>query len=147
MKLILVKDVKGLGEAGKEVLVKDGYGRNYLIPQGLALPVNKESLKKFEEIKKKNLKSEHKEKVFSLKLKEQIEKLDLTIKVEVKKDEEIYGSIGEAQILKALEDEDIILEKNSIVLTESFKKLGVYTVNINLPAAVVAALKFWIVKK
>ena len=127
--------------------VKDGYARNYLIPYGFAWRANKESLKKFEELKKRKEKILERKRKLALKLKERLEKVSLTLQVEAKEDEVLYGSIGEVQIREALKEEGIEIEKDKIKLEEPIKKLGVYKVEIALEKDINAFVRVWVVKK
>ena len=147
MEVILLKSMNKLGEPGKVVKVKPGFARNYLIPQGFALVANNANFKKFEEFKNRQTKLVAAQKTKFLDLKKKIDGLSLTISAKVKDEEEIYGSIGEAQILEALKEEGVELAKGIIALTEPFKKLGVYDVKASLCVDVEAAFRVWIVKK
>jgi len=147
MEVILLKNTVKLGEEGKVVKVKEGYARNYLIPQGFAIVANDENFKKFETLKKRRAKLVQAQKEKFIELKKKIDGVSITLSAEVKDDEEIYGSFGEAQILKALKEEGVDLEKGTILISEPFKKLGVYDVKIGLCPDVEAVLKVWIVKK
>jgi len=147
MEVILLKNVLKLGELGKVVKVKAGYARNYLIPQGFAIVNSDENLKKFEVFKKRQAKLVAAQKEKFIELKKKIDIISITLSAEVKEEEEIYGSIGEAQILKALKEEGVELEKGSILLSEPLKKLGVYDIKVGLCQDVEAAFKVWIVKK
>ncbi len=147
MKVIIVKNIANFNKIGEIVEVKDGFARNFLIPQGFALEVNPINIAKFEVIKQQKLKNEERRKKTFLELKEKIEKLPLTLTAQVKQGEEIYGSINAAQILKALEDEGIILEKGNLVLEEPIKKIGIYNLKITLYPEIEAKLRLWVVKK
>ena len=147
MKVIILKDSKKLGNEGETIEVKDGYARNYLIPQGLALAATKGSFKRLEEIKSVKAKIEGKRKQDFSKIKEKIEKISLTITAQVKDDEELYGAINEAQILKLLQPEGIELGKGSLVLDEPINKLGVYNLKVKVYSGVEATLRVWVVKK
>ena len=147
MKVILLKDVKKIGAEGKTVEVKDGYARNYLIPKGLALRVSDNSLKQLEEIKRRRLKESEEQKQRFLELKNKIEAVSVTITAEVKEAEDIFGSVNELQILKALSEEGIELEKDKIVLEEPLRKLGIYNLKVKLHPQIDANLRVWVVKK
>lgn len=147
MKVVLLKDLKKLGKEGDTVEVKDGYARNYLMPQGLAFVVTKGSSKRIEEMKRVKARLEEKKRQDFSKIKEAIEKISLTVTVEAKDDERLYGSINEAQILKLLHSEGIDLEKNSLVLDEPIDKLGVYNLKVNIYPGVETILRVWVVKK
>ena len=147
MKVILLKDSKKLGKEGDNIEVKDGYARNYLVPQGLAFVATEGSSKRLEEIKRVKTKIEERKKQDFSKIKEKIEKISLTVTAEAKDDEELYGAINEAQILKLLQSEGIELEKDSLVLDQPIKKLGVYNLKINVYSGVEATLRVWVVKK
>ncbi|UCG34982.1 MAG: 50S ribosomal protein L9 [Candidatus Omnitrophota bacterium] len=147
MKVILIKGVKKIGEEGKIIEVRDGYARNYLIPKGFALRANDDSLKKLEEIKRRRLKESEEQKQKLLEFKNKLEAVSVTITAEVKEAEEIFGSINEPQIIKALSEEGIELAKDKIVLEEPLKKLGVYNLKVKLHPEVEASLRVWVVKK
>lgn len=147
MRVILIKDVEKIGKVGDILQVKDGFGRNLLIPQGLALMANATNLKRLNELKKKKLKIEEKGKRALLELKQRIEAVSLTISAEVKEHDEIYGSVSEAQILRNLQEEGIELTKEKIFLSEPIKRLGVYTAKIRLHPEIEADLRVWVVRK
>ncbi len=147
MKIILIKDFPKLGKRGEVVEVKDGYARNYLIPQGFALKATRENFKRWEEIKRREEKRFQKKKEEALKLKEKIEGISVTITSQVKDDEEIYGSISEIDICKALRNEGIEIDKKQIIIKEPIKKIGVYKVDVDLHPEVCASLRVWVVKK
>ncbi len=145
MKIILLKSVEKLGKEGDVVEVKDGFGRNYLLPNKIALPANQANLKKIEEIKKGRKKKEEKEKEGLLKLKEKIASLSLTITAEAKEDESLYGSVKEAQILKLLQQEGIELPKESLTLEKPIDRLGAYKVLVKLSENTDVAFRLWVV--
>jgi large subunit ribosomal protein L9 len=147
MKVILIKNVEKLGKEAETVEVKDGYARNFLLPRGLALMAEKNNFKELEALKKKRIKIGEKEKKEALGLKEKIESISLTITAEIKAKEDIYGSISEPQILRALKEEGIELEKEKIALNEPIRKLGVYTLKVHLHPEVEANLRVWVMKK
>lgn len=146
MKVILLKDLKKLGKIGDTVKVKDGYGRNYLIPQGIALTAIEKNFKRAEEAKKIKAKLEDKKKKEFLEIKAKIEKISLTITAEAKDDEKLYGTISELQILKLLQAEGVELDKNTLVIDNPINKVGVYNLKVNLCPEVEATLRVWIVK-
>lgn len=147
MEVILLKDVEKLGKEGIIVKVKDGYAQNYLIPRGWALVSTKDNYKRLSELKQKRVKFQEQEKNKFLELKEKLDKVSITITSQVKDNDEIYGSISEAQILKLLGEEGIKLSKGTIILDEPLKKLGVFTLRVALHSEIEASLRVWIVKK
>ena len=147
MKVILLSNLGKLGLAGQTKEVKDGYARNYLIPRGLALVASKGSLSKFQDLERMRMRTAEMQKQKFLKIKEEIEKISLTVTAEAKNDEELYGAVTESQIEKLLETEGIPLEKGSIVIDEPMRKLGVYDLKIPLCPEVTAKLRVWVVKK
>lgn len=147
MKVVLVKDIKNFGECGRVKEVKEGYARNYLLPRGLALPATQNSFERINRIKEIENNSREKKKNETINFKELIEKTSLTITAEAKNEEDIYGTIGEAHIVKALKNENIEIKKEQIHIDEPIKKLGVYMVRIDLHPEVKASLRVWVVKK
>lgn len=144
---MLLRDIDKLGKLGDIREIKDGYGRNYLIPKGWAALATEENLRKIEKIKKEKEKEEEKKRRELLNIKAKLEKLSLTILVEAKDDYEIYGSVNKATIIKALKNEGIELSPQNIELTSPIKKLGVYNVKVSLGYHIKGELKVWVVKK
>ena len=147
MKIILLRDSGKIGKQGDIVVVKDGYARNFLIPGGAALRATAENSKKLKEIKRHRAKIVDKKKQEFLKLKDKIDKLSLTITAEAKNDQDLYGAVGEGQIIKLLAQENIPIDKNSVILDQPIKKLGVYTIKIDLYPQIEASLRLWVMKK
>ena len=147
MELILNKDVEKIGKAGQVVKVKDGFARNFLIPQGLAVPSTAQNLKKAEQEKQKKQLASDKVRKECEDLKAKLAGLSLTLPVLTQENDALYGSIGPVEILNALQEEGVTLDKDVIVLEEHIKALGIYEVPIKLHPEVQAMVKIWIVKK
>lgn len=147
MEVILKQDVAKIGTAGNVVKVKDGYARNYLIPNGLAVPLTSGNLKQLEEERSKRTEQTEKLRKESLKLKERLGSLSLTIPALTQDDEKLYGSIHAQEISQALKDEGLDIDKTSIMMIEPIKALGIYEVPIRLYPDVEAKVKVWVVKK
>lgn len=148
MKIILLKSVENLGKEGDLAQVKDGYGRNYLIPKKIALPVTPGNLKKVDQLKSERAKKEKKKEESLANLSKKIQDLSLTITTEAKDDDTLYGNVGEAQILKLLkEKEGIELPKGKISLEDPIDKLGAYKVPVKIGKDLEPVLRLWVVRK
>lgn len=147
MEIILTKDVDKLGKAGQIVKVKEGFARNFLIPNKFAVPLTPVSLKKLEQEKQNRLLILEKAKNESQALKERLEKLSLTIPVLVQEEDKMYASITAQEIVAALGEEGIDLDKKTIVLDEPIKSLGIYEIPVKLHPEISTKIKVWIVKK
>jgi large subunit ribosomal protein L9 len=141
MKVIMVKDVPGLGEEGDIREVANGYARNYLFPQGLAVDDSsfnrnrmKEQRKKIEE--RKEVKRENAQAIA-----EEISSLTLHLTAAAADNNRLFGAVHEMDIKKALEEKGYEVEKKNIVLSEPIKNLGVYTVPVRLYEKVTAEVK------
>lgn len=147
MEVILHQDVDRIGKAGSIVKVKDGFARNYLLPNGLAIPLTAQNLKKIEQEKlRKNLEIEKlKNKAEGLKAK--IDGLSLTIPVLTQEEDKIYGSISSLEITRCLKEEGFEIDKNCIIFDEPIKSLGIYELNLKLHPEVSAKIKLWVVRK
>ncbi len=147
MEVILKKDVDKLGKSGQVIKVKDGFGNNFLIPQGLAVSATAANLKKLgQEKQKKDLELEV-IKSHAEGLKEKISSLSLTLPVLVQEDEKLYGSIAAVDIQRLLKDEGFDVDKNAIVLEEPIKSLGIFEIPLKLHPEVSTKIKIWVVKK
>lgn len=140
MKLILRKDVKNLGTAGDIVEVKDGYGRNFLVPQGLAQIATPGAVKNWQlgaERRAKKLEAELKAaQDTAAKLKDVV----LTFNKSVNADGVVFGSVNKADIYKALKDLGNEVNKENIEITMPIKKLGETPVSIYFKPTVSATI-------
>ena len=147
MKLVLLEDVDKLGKRGAVVSVKDGYGRNFLIPRKLAAPATEGNLKQIELEAKKYKVKEAKEETDAQSMKGDLEKLSLTIPMKAGEADVLFGSVTSADIATALEKEGYTIDKRKIDIGEPIKRLGVYHVPIKLFRTVTAEVKVWVVKE
>ncbi len=147
MKIILQKDYPRLGSALDVLEVKDGYGRNYLIPQGIAAIANKGNLAHAEEMKKFSAKRADKAVASATEVAKKIAEHSCTIVVKLKGGEDIYGSVSVQDIAENLKEAGIEVGKSSVLLAEPIKKLGVYEVPVKLHKQITETLKVWVVKK
>jgi len=138
MKLILKKDMPNLGEAGDVVDVKDGYGRNYLIPQGLAYEASEANLVRIEEERAQEAERLRRERLEAHRRAAQLEGLLVTFR-ERADGGKLFGSVTAADIAEQANKEgglDFALDKKAVVLDDSIKSLGDVTVPIRLHAEV-----------
>ena len=147
MEVILKQDVTGLGKAGTVVKVKDGYARNFLMPNNLAVSVTKANLKAIEAEKQNRQLRLEKAKRDAQSLKDKLANLSLTIPVLVHEDEKLYGSISAQDLARTLKDEGIQVDEGMIALAEPIKALGIYEVPVQLHEEISAVVKVWVVKK
>lgn len=139
MKLILKQDMPNLGEAGEVVDVKPGYGRNYLIPQGLAYEASEANLKRIEEERAKEAERRRRDRLEAHRRAAQLEGLLLTFRERAGDDGKLFGSVTAADIAEKAKEEaglDFELDKKTVVLDEPIKALGDVTVAIRLHAEV-----------
>lgn len=146
MKIILVKDIKGLGKIGDVATVKDGYARNFLIPKGFAKAANASNLKMVEEEKKRLTRLKEKEKKEFLQLADKINSASCTIPVRAGQEDKLFGAVTTDAVARACEAEGIKIDKHNIQLEHPINKLGVYHVGVKLHPEVSATLKVWVVK-
>jgi large subunit ribosomal protein L9 len=139
MKLILKQDVANLGEAGEVVQVKPGYGRNYLIPQGLAYAASEANMKRLEEEQARAEEKARRDFLEARRRAAQVEALSLTFQVRAGEDGKLFGSVTSADIAdRANEGEelDFELDRRAIQLEEPLKTLGVFPVDVRLHSEV-----------
>ncbi len=141
MEVILRTDIPKLGKAGDVVKVKDGYARNYLIPKGFAIPANKKNLKALEKERKIILAKAERLRKKAQSLAEKIESTPVVIYRKIIEEDRIYGSVSVVDIVNALKEQGIEIDKKQIILEEPIKKLGSYEVEIKLGSDVTATLK------
>jgi large subunit ribosomal protein L9 len=147
MKVILVKDVVGLGEEGDIKDVSKGYARNYLFPKGFVVEDNVFNRNRMKEQRKRIELRKVKKREEAQKLAEDLSALSINISAAAQENDRLFGAIHEHDIQKALEDQGYTVEKKNILMSEPIKALGVYKVNIKIYEDVQAELKVWVVKE
>ena len=142
MKVILLKDVKGLGKAGDLVNSKDGYARNYLFPKNLAIEATEVNLKKLDEKKSQEAAKIAAEQKEAQELKAKLEKLTVEIKAKGGTGGRLFGSITSADISNELKKQHKInIDKRKIELKENIKSVGIAEVEVKLYIEISAKLK------
>lgn len=146
MKIVLRKNIDKVGNSGDIVSVKDGFARNFLLPKGFALLATKNNISRVEGEKKKIVKNKEVEKNKAQELADKLRGLSCTITTEAQ-DDILYGSVTALEIAKALEIEQIKVDRNDILLEEPIKKLGIFEIEIRLHPEVKTKIKLWVVGK
>lgn len=147
MKVILRKEHEKLGQVGTVVDVKDGFARNYLIPKGIAYAASDGSMRALEEEKKQAGRRLSKERKSSEHLAAELEKLSITLKMNVGEDEKLFGSVTAQMIADELKTKGFDFDKRIIDLEEPIKALGIYNVTVKLPQNVTGKVKVWVVRE
>jgi large subunit ribosomal protein L9 len=147
MKVILRKEHEKLGQVGTVVDVKDGFARNYLIPKGIAYAASDGSMRALEEEKKQAERRQSKERKSNEHLAAELEKLSLTLKMNVGEDEKLFGSVTAQMIADELKTKGFDFDKRIIDLEEPIKALGIYNVSVKLPQNVTGKVKVWVVRE
>jgi large subunit ribosomal protein L9 len=147
MKIILKKDIESLGAAGEIVTVKNGYARNYLIPQGFASPATAGNMRAFEVESKAAALRLQKGKREAQEVADKLEKLSLTVSVQVGEEEKLFGSVTSQNIADLLAENGFEIDKRKIVLEDPIKALGVYDVPVKLHPEVTGVVKVWVVRE
>ena len=148
MKVILIEDVKGTGRKGELVTVKDGFGRNFLIPKGLALPASEGNVKRLDSIVKGIAKKDAKELKTAEDMRAKLESLSLTIKMRAGEDGKLFGSVTHKDVAEAIEKASSIeIDKKLIRIDEPIKMTGSHTVAVHLRHDVNAAVKIEVEKE
>lgn len=140
MKLILRADVDALGRVGDIVTVKDGFGRNYLIPQGLAMAATGANQKQFEMERKKLEDKASTLRTSASDLAEKIAATPVEITVRVGEGDKLYGSVTTQMIADAIAEKGLEIDKRKIMLGEPIRSLGEYEIAVKLHADVRATL-------
>jgi large subunit ribosomal protein L9 len=147
MKVILTQDVPRLGSEGDLVTVKNGYGRNFLIPTGKAMAAtdaNMARLKDMANLKDLRVRKDSRE---ARVVADRLAGVSCTVRVQADEGDKLYGSVGPREIATALEDQGLEIDQASIVMDEHIKMLGVFPVTIHLFKDVDAEIKVWVIRE
>lgn len=132
MKVILTETVESLGIIGSEVVVADGYARNYLIPQNKAVESTASNRKRMEQEKARFELQIAKEKEFAEEMAKRLEGVTVQIKAKVSDESRLYGSVTVKNIIDALAAKNIEVDKRMVLLKEPIKETGVYNIPIRV---------------
>ena len=132
MKVILTETINSLGIIGSEVEVAAGYARNYLLPQKKAMLATDQNRKILEQDKAKFDLQIAKEKNIAEEMAERLQGVVCQIAAKVSEEDRLYGSINVRDIVKALEKQDIQVEKRMVLLNEALKTIGTFQVPIRV---------------
>jgi large subunit ribosomal protein L9 len=146
MLVILKKEVPNLGEAGAIVRVKPGYGRNFLIPQGLAIPANESSVRVLDHQKRMADAIRRKELNNAAALADRIGQTAISIRREAGEDDKLFGSVTNRDIAEALAAEGVELDRRSIQLDEPIRSIGLFTVPVRLHREVSADIRVFVMR-
>lgn len=145
MKVILLKDVKGIGKRGELIDAKDGYARNYLLPRGLATEATSSNIRELDHQNKAKEKRDAEALAEAQALKERLEKENPQIKVKAGDAGRIFGSVTSMDIAEGLEKLGYKVNKKGILLNLPLKTLGQHEVEIKLHPQVIAKVRLSLV--
>src|SRR5690349_9044832 len=141
MQLVLIEDVPHLGKQGELVEVKPGYGRNYLLPRGLATAPTEHNRRLLERYKER-VQQAREARIADLRvLAEQIQRTNVTVEVNANEEGHLYGSVGPQEVAAGLRSRNLLVEPAMVRMETPIKELGLYEVNLNLGYDIEAKVK------
>ena len=142
MKVILLQDVKGKGKKGQMLEVSDGYARNYMLPRKIAVEATADSINTMRMTDKANQEKRQKEREEAFAISNQLKTLTVVVKAKGGGAGRLFGSITTQEISDALQkNHGITIDKRKIVLNETIKTVGLYTVKCKLGYEITGDLK------
>jgi large subunit ribosomal protein L9 len=141
MEVILKEDVNNLGHRGDVVKVADGYGRNFLLPQKLAMEATAANKAVIEQMKQSSIRRTAREKSDAESLVAQLDQVALTFERKVGENEHLFGSVTSGEIAQQLEQRGFTIDRRKIQLDEPLRQLGEFHVPIKLHREVTAHIK------
>ena len=146
MRVILTTNIKKLGKIGELVKVKDGYARNYLFPQKMALRKNKKNIEQYEKIKEEIQIKENKRLAEAKKLLDDIKRLKIEFKKEADENNQLYGSISKKEIINFLKEKEIKILADDIKIILPIRSLGEHKIEINPYEGIVETINIFVNK-
>jgi large subunit ribosomal protein L9 len=145
MKVILKHDVKGLGRAGDVKLVKDGYARNFLLPNGAAVVADNGALKNWERHRAERDERDRAERTDAEAMAEKLKAMKLEVAVKAGEKSRLFGSVTNREIAELIAREGVEVDRHAIHLREPIKTLGDHRVEVRLMPGVEAQLTITVV--
>ena len=146
MDIILTENVKGLGTIGEVVKVKPGYGRNYLVPQGLAVEANDRNLNEMEHHKRQLAYKAEKLSKEAADVKARVEAVVCSFELKASDEGKLFGSVTSMEIADSLAAQGVEIDRRKIILEQPIKELGEHEVDIKLNAGANATIKVIVVR-
>jgi large subunit ribosomal protein L9 len=142
MKVILLENIENLGKKGESHEVKEGFGRNFLIPRRLAIPATKGNVKSLQEHAKKLIDRKEREAKTAEGTKQRLDEASITIKHKAGQDGKLFGSVTAKELAEVIKKElGIAVDRKSIRLDDPIKMTGAYAVEIHLEKGITAQVK------
>jgi len=145
MDVILLDDVEHLGEKGEVHEVADGYGRNYLIPQGLARVATDGAVRQLKEEERQQARKQAAQKEEAEKIKKDLEDMQVVFSAKVGEDNRIFGTVTTQQIAVELANRGYDVDRRDIELDEEIRFVGAYTASIQVHQEVTASLDIQVI--
>lgn len=147
IEVLLMEDVPHLGMQGEVVKVAEGYARNYLFPQKLAAPATAAMQRRLAKIQRQREEQRKAALARARSLAARLEGVSVTLRAKASEEGKLYGSITAQDIVDALREQGVELERAMIQLERPIKELGVYEVKVRLHAEVEGSVKVWVVEE
>lgn len=147
MKVLLRQNIDKLGKRGQVVEVADGYARNYLFPQKMALKPTPQNVRQLDIEKRRFTQQEAEQKSSMQAIADRLREVSCTIVARADQDGHLYGSVTESMIVDALAEHKIPVEARWIQMEHPIKELGVYSVEVRLHSDIVSQVKVWVVEE
>ena len=145
LKLMLLKEVDGLGNPGDIVRVRPGYARNFLFPRRLAAPISADAMRQAEAHKKRLAAQAAKRAEEARAQAEVLSSVSVSVEALAKEDGSLYGSVTATMIANAVNKEGVAIEPHHVVLEEPLKSLGIYDISVRLFEGVETSIKVYVV--
>ena len=145
MKIILKDDLVNLGQAGEVVDVKPGYGRNYLIPRGLAVVANKSNVRRYEEETRQRAHKLEQKRKDAEALAKRLDGMEIELRMRVGEDNRLFGTVTTQQIADVLAEKNIEVDRRKIIIGEEIRVTGIYTAAVKVHPEHDAELKLRVV--
>lgn len=147
IEVMLMETIADLGKEGSVVRVAEGYARNYLLPRRLAEPVTPAAQRRLEKLRRDRDAAEKSMAIEATALAQRLAGVSVTLAVKTSDGEHLYGSVGAAEIVAALDTQGFAIDKQAVEIADPIKELGVYEVKIQLAAGQAATIKAWVVEE
>ena len=146
MKVILTTNIKKLGKIGDQVIVKDGFARNFLFPNNMALRNSKTNLEYFEKIKEEINLKENEKKQKAEDLIEAIKKIDIKFYKEADDKDQLYGAVSKKEIINFYNEKNIKLLSDDVKIIQTIRSLGEHMIEINPYEGIAQTIKIFVKK-